>query len=69
MWITGMGNHGAAWGISERRLSSCSSFDCCLMSSRKHHDILMPLVLLLKILIVNEMYTYITTANVYCVKH
>ena len=25
MWITSMGNHGAAGGISERRLSSCSS--------------------------------------------
>ena len=26
MWITSMGNHGAAGGISERRRSSCSSF-------------------------------------------
>ena len=26
MWITSMGNHGAARGISERRHSSCSSF-------------------------------------------
>ena len=26
MWITSMGNHGAARGISERRRSSCSSF-------------------------------------------
>ena len=27
MWITSMGNHGAAGGISERRHSSCSSLD------------------------------------------
>ena len=26
MWITSMGNHGAAEGISERRRSGCSSF-------------------------------------------
>ena len=26
MWITGIGNHGAAAGISERRRSSCSSY-------------------------------------------
>ena len=26
MWITSMGNHRAAGGISERRRSSCSSF-------------------------------------------
>ena len=26
MWITSMGNHGAAGGISECRRSSCSSF-------------------------------------------
>ena len=27
MWIASMGNHGAVGGISERRLSSCSSYD------------------------------------------
>ena len=27
MWITSMGNHGASGGISERRRSSCSSFN------------------------------------------
>ena len=31
MWITSMGNHGAAGGISERRCSSCSSFICVMV--------------------------------------
>ena len=31
MWITSMGNHGAAGGISERRHSSCSSLTWSLL--------------------------------------
>ena len=41
MWITSMGNHGAAGGISERRHSSCSSYiyPCVEFISKKPRSI------------------------------
>ena len=39
MWITSMGNHGAAGGISECRRSSCSSFFCIIPLSERSNNL------------------------------